>query len=79
MNWVRLVAVCLADAVRALGLLASGVGPDRWALDDGAGVYGQDTVGNRRGEAIHATGGWAASFLTHLVVLRTVAGAFKPL
>jgi len=78
-NLVRLVAVCLADAVRALGLLAGGVGPDGRALNDGSCVYGQDTVGYRSGKAVHPTGGRAAPLLAYLVVLRTVAGALEPL
>ena len=79
MNLVRLVAVCLAYAVRAIGLLAGGVGPDGWALNDGACVYGQDAVGYRSGKAVHAAGGWAAPLLAYLVVLRTVSGALEPL
>ena len=40
------VAAGLADAVRTLGLLASGVRTNRRTLDDGSSVDGEDTIGH---------------------------------
>ena len=73
------LVICRTDAVRSLGLLTGGIRPDRRALDDRAGVDGQDTVADRHGEAIHAAGSRASALLSNLVVLRTVAGTLKPL
>src|SRR5688572_17532479 len=59
------------DAVRPLGLLAGGVGADRRAVDDGAGVHGDVTVaGDRDREAVHAAWSGASLLLADPVVLR---------
>src|SRR5690606_23463649 len=68
------------DAVRALGLLAGGVGALGRAGDDAAGVDDEvAVVVDRHGEAVHATGGGTALVLADPVVLRAVAAALEPL
>ena len=68
-----------SDAVRAFGLLAGRVGPDRRTLDDVARVDGERVALDGRREAVHAARRGTAALLTGLVVLRAVAGALEPL
>src|ERR1700712_5370015 len=67
------------DAVGTLGLLAGGVGADRRALDDHAGVDGGRAVADLAGEAVQATRRRATLLLARLVVLRAVTAALEPL
>ena len=70
----------LTDAVGAFSLLPGGVRADRRALDDRAGVDGENTIGrDAHGETVHAAWGRATTLFTDTVVLRTVAGALEPL
>src|SRR5262245_16394303 len=67
------------DAVRSGRLLPGGVGADRRAEEDGAGVDRDDAGGDRHAEAVHLTGRRAAALLPDLVVLAAVARALEPL
>src|SRR5882724_3587615 len=68
-----------SDAVRALSLLAGGVGADRRALDDDPGVDRHLAACDVGREAVETSGGRAALLLADPAVLRAVAGAFEPL
>src|SRR5690606_15565183 len=69
-----------SDAVRAFGLLACRVGPDRDSLPDDPGVDDHVTGrGDLGREVVHPTWRRTALLLADPVVLRTVATAFEPL
>src|SRR3954447_18192919 len=70
---VMSVVLPAADAVRTLGLLAGGVGADRRALDDLAGVHADVAAALGDREAVEAARRRAALLLAVAVVLRTVA------
>src|SRR3954464_13352561 len=77
----QLFLLAAADAVRTFGLLTSGVGADRWALDDAAltRVHRYDISGELRSEPVEAPRCGTALLLANPVVLRAVAGALEPL
>src|SRR3954468_2647606 len=71
--------VDLPHAVRTLGLLAGGVGPDRRTDDLNARVHGDDPLGDFDGEAVEPARCRATLLLSDAVVLRAVAAALEPL
>src|SRR5581483_3537465 len=66
-------------AMRALGLLAGGVGTDGRALHDLLGVHHDLTALHAHREAVKPARGRATLLLAHPVVLRAVARALEPL
>src|SRR5689334_13609539 len=68
-----------SHAKRALGVLAGGVGADRRAEEDRAGVDDDRVAGLGRVEAVEATRRRARLLLADAVVLRAVARALEPL
>src|SRR5581483_3386399 len=75
----RLTGCLSSDAVRALSLLAGGIGADRRPLDDDPGVDRHGLAVDLEGEPVETPRGRSALLLADPVVLRTVAGALEPL